>query len=391
MSTRLPRIVILLGLVSLFADMTYEGGRSVLGPYMDYFKASGAIVGALSIGELLMHLSKGLGGYLGDRAKTEKSRWAILFAGYGLNLLSVPLLAFAGSWMCVFILVIAERVGKGLKTPVRDALLAEASVGYGRGRAFGIHEALDQVGAIVGPLYLGLSMMTGHTYRMGFLSLSIPAAISLSILAYTYLWNKSSTTKFDTMESENPISTHLSLSAYILLVSLLSAGIVQWALLSFVLSRGGINVSLIAYSYAAAMGIDALTALGAGFIYSRIGLKTLWTIPLLSVLASLPFISPKSASLVLISIVSWGMVMGLEESVFRAAIGDIASKTSLAGAYGTYGLSVGLSGFAGNLFMGYLADTKPVAIPLFVILIELVAISALINASRRVSYQSQTS
>jgi len=382
MSTKLPRIVILLGLVSLFADMTYEGGRSVLGPYMDYFKATGTIVGALSIGELLMHLSKGLGGYLGDRAGSEKGKWTILFAGYGLNLLSVPLLAFAVNWIDVFILVIAERVGKGLRTPVRDALLAEASVNYGRGKAFGIHEALDQVGAMAGPLYLGLSIMTGHTYKVGFLLLSIPAAISLTILAYTYLWSKSNIVVFKAVESKDLVLTNLSLSTYILLVSLLSAGIVQWALLSFILAKGGINVSFIAYAYAAAMGIDALTALGAGFIYSRIRLKTLWAVPLLSVLASLPFISPESVSLVLVSIISWGIVMGLEESVFRAALGDIASESSLAGAYGAFGLSVGLAGFVGNLFMGYLADTKPVAIPLFVVLVELVAILALVNASR---------
>ncbi|MEB3755585.1 MAG: MFS transporter [Desulfurococcales archaeon] len=383
MSTKLPRIVILLGLVSLFADMTYEGGRSVLGPYMDYFKATGTIVGALSVGELLMHLSKGLGGYLGDRAGSEKGKWTILFAGYGLNLLSVPLLAFAVNWIDVFILVIAERVGKGLRTPVRDALLAEASVNYGRGKAFGIHEALDQVGAMAGPLYLGLSMMTGHTYKVGFLLLSIPAIISLTILAYTYLWSKSNIVVFKAVESKGLVLTNLSLSTYILLVSLLSAGIVQWALLSFILSKGGINVSFIAYAYAAAMGIDALTALGAGFIYSRIRLKTLWAVTLLSILASLPFISPESVSLVLVSIISWGIVMGLEESVFRAALGDIASESSLAGAYGAFGLSVGLAGFVGNLFMGYLADTKPVAIPLFVVLIELVAILALVNASRR--------
>lgn len=383
MSTKLPRIVILLGLVSLFADMTYEGGRSVLGPYMDYFKATGTIVGALSVGELLMHLSKGLGGYLGDRAGSEKGKWTILFAGYGLNLLSVPLLAFAVNWIDVFILVIAERVGKGLRTPVRDALLAEASVNYGRGKAFGIHEALDQVGAMAGPLYLGLSMMTGHTYKVGFLLLSIPAIISLTILAYTYLWSKSNIVVFKAVESKGLVLTNLSLSTYILLVSLLSAGIVQWALLSFILSKGGINVSFIAYAYAAAMGIDALTALGAGFIYSRIRLKTLWAVTLLSILASLPFISPESVSLVLVSIISWGIVMGLEESVFRAALGDIASESSLAGAYGAFGLSVGLAGFVGNLFMGYLADTKPVAIPLFVVLIELVAILALVNALKR--------
>jgi len=384
MSKKLPYIVILLGLVSLFADMTYEGGRSVLGPYMNYFKATGTIVGALSIGELLMHLSKGLGGYLGDKATSGKGKWAILFSGYGLNLLSVPLLAFASNWIQVFILVIAERIGKGLRTPVRDALLAEASVNYGRGKAFGIHEALDQVGAMAGPLYLGLSMMTGHTYRVGFLLLSIPATISLSILAYTYVWSKSNIPAIKATKPENPVSIHLSFYTYILLVSLLSAGIVQWALLSFVLSRGGINVSFIAYAYAAAMGVDALTALGAGFVYSKIGLKTLWTVPLLSVLASLPFISPESLSLISVSIVSWGMVIGLQESVFRAALGDIASESSLAGAYGAYGLSVGLAGFVGNLFMGYLADTKPVAIPSFVILVEVVAILALINASRRI-------
>ncbi|MCE4614112.1 MAG: MFS transporter [Desulfurococcales archaeon] len=386
MSSKIPRIIILFGLVSLFADMTYEGGRSVLGPYMDYFKATGTIVGALSIGELLMHLSKGLGGYLADRAGSIRARWTIIFAGYGLNLISMPLLAFAGNWIQVFILVLAERIGKGLRTPVRDAILAEASVTYGRGKAFGIHEALDQVGAVIGPFYFGLSMMTGHTYRTGFLALSIPATVSLLLLGYTYIWSKSNRTILKSGGYQN-IGLHFSLSSYILVASLLSIGIVQWALLSFVLSRGGVDVSTIAYGYAVAMGIDALSALGAGFIYSKVGLKTLWIVPLFSVLATLPFISPGSVWLIVTGIVSWGIVMGLEESVFRAALGDIASKSDLAGAYGAYGLSVGLAGFLGNLFMGYLADTNPLMIPLFVGVIELVALTALFTLPRRGSTQ----
>ncbi len=108
-----------------------------------------------------MHLSKGLGGLLASKYPGRRARWTILFTGYIINPASIPLLAYAGGWLGILILVLAKRTGKGLRTPVRDALISEASAGYGRGKAFGIHEALDEIGAVLAPLYVDLELSAG--------------------------------------------------------------------------------------------------------------------------------------------------------------------------------------------------------------------------------------
>ena len=360
---RVPKIVILLGIVSLFADMTYEGGRSILGPYLDYYKATGIIAGALSAGELLMHLSKGLGGLLASKYPGRRARWTILFTGYIINLASVPLLAYAGGWLGILLLVLAERTGKGLRTPVRDALIAEASAGYGRGKAFGIHEALDQIGAVLGPLYVGLGLSAGYSYAEAYLLLSLPALASLLSLVYTFYHVSTSTLVVD----ESKYSMRIGLARYMVIVGLFSAGVIQWSLISYAMSKAGLPAYTVAYAYAFTMGVDAAAALAMGWLYERTGVRTLVLTPVLSILASLILVFPGNTIWILLALLSWGILTGIQESVFRAAIGDLAGRERLASVYGAYGLTVGLAGFAGNTVIGYLLDVDPAWIPLLVI------------------------
>ena len=360
---RVPKIVILLGIVSLFADMTYEGGRSILGPYLDYYKATGIIAGALSAGELLMHLSKGLGGLLASKYPGRMARWTILFTGYIINLASVPMLAYAGGWPGILLLVLAERTGKGLRTPVRDALIAEASAGYGRGKAFGIHEALDQIGAFLGPLYVGLELSTGYSYKEAYLLLALPALASLLSLVYTFYHASSSTLNVD----ESKYSMKLGLARYIVVVGLFSMGIIQWSLISYAMSKAGLPAYTVAYAYAFTMGVDAAAALAMGWLYERSGVRTLFLTPILSLIASFILVYPGNTIWALLALLSWGILTGIQESVFRAATGDLAGRNSLAGVYGAYGLAVGLAGFAGNTVIGYILDLDPAFIPLIVL------------------------
>ena len=135
------KFIILLGIVSLFADMTYEGARSITGPYLALLGASAAVVGFVAgFGELVGYALRLVSGYMADKTRRY---WAMTIIGYAVNLLAVPLLALAGNWPMAAILLIAERMGKAIRTPPRDVMLSHAASQVGRGWGFGLHEAMD--------------------------------------------------------------------------------------------------------------------------------------------------------------------------------------------------------------------------------------------------------
>jgi hypothetical protein len=175
------RFVVLVGVVSLFADMTYEGARSVTGPYLALLGASGTVVGLVAgVGELIGYGLRLVSGYLSDRTGRY---WAITIAGYAINLVAVPLLALAGRWELAAALMIAERMGKAIRTPARDAMLSHATHEIGHGWGFGLHEALDQTGAILGPLLVAGVLYVRGSYQAGFGLLLVPALLALVVLA----------------------------------------------------------------------------------------------------------------------------------------------------------------------------------------------------------------
>ena len=165
------KVVIFLGLVSLFADITYEGARGVIGPFLFTLGASATIVGLVSgLGELIGYGFRLISGYVADKTKRY---WAITIVGYFINLIAVPLLAFAGSWEIASVLIVAERFGKAIRTPARDTILSYASSSIGYGKGFGLHEAIDQIGAIVGPLLVAGVIYSSKSYSLAFLSLGL--------------------------------------------------------------------------------------------------------------------------------------------------------------------------------------------------------------------------
>ncbi|MEK7699337.1 MAG: MFS transporter, partial [Planctomycetota bacterium] len=136
------RFIVLLGIVSLFADMTYEGARSINGPYLAVLGASATTVGIIAgLGELIGHSLRLVSGYITDRIGRY---WAITLFGYAINMIAVPAIALAGRWEIAAILMVTERIGKAIRTPARDAMLSHATREIGRGKGFGLHEALDQ-------------------------------------------------------------------------------------------------------------------------------------------------------------------------------------------------------------------------------------------------------
>jgi len=374
--------IILLGIVSLFGDVTYEGARSVTGPYLATLGASASIVGLVAgIGEFSGYALRLASGYLADRTKAY---WLLTFIGYGL-LLSVPLLAFAGYWQLAAVLIILERVGKAIRSPARDTMLSYATKEVGRGWGFGIHEALDQVGATIGPIFFFLVFLFHGGYREGFTLLWIPALLTLAVLALARK-KVPSPQKLEAPEETNRQNIQGKLPRVFWLYTVFTlfsvAGFANFQLISYHLKvQAIVPDARIPLIYAIAMGVDALAALLAGKTYDKIGLISLLAVPLLTL--PIPFLAfSYSYSLVLISIILWGVVMGIQETIMRAAIADLTPMERRGFAYGIFNTAYGASWFLGAALMGLLYELSINHLILFAVVMELISIPLLFLVKR---------
>ena len=365
--------IVLIGVISLFADMTYEGARSITGPFLGSLGASAAVVGFVAgFGELAGYGLRLLSGYLGDRTKRY---WTFVFVGYFLNLFAVPFLALAGRWEIAAILIILERTGKALRTPSRDTLLSYASKQVGSGWAFGFHEALDQAGAVLGPLIVTLVLFLRGSYRSGFAILLIPALLAMGVLIATRIIAPHPS-EMETESAPVEKGNHLPRAFWIYLaaVVLVAAGYADFPLIAY--HFGKTNVvppNWIPIFYSIAMGADALAALLFGRLFDKLGIKVLALVTLISsIFAPLVFLGgffPALAGMAL-----WGVGMGAQESILRAAVCGMAPKERRATAYGIFNAGYGLFWFLGSALMGILYDKSLLFLILFSVLTQLFAI-----------------
>jgi len=377
------QFIILLGIVSLFGDITYEGARSVAGPYLGALGASASAVSLVGgLGEFLGYGLRLASGYLADRTK---SYWSLTFVGYGL-LLSIPLLAFAGNWRLAAVLIILERMGKAIRSPARDTMLSYAAKGVGRGWGFAIHEALDQIGAIIGPIMFSLALLGQLSYRQGFTLLWIPALLALFVLATARRKVPSPQRLEVAAPTKGAIEGKLPrvfwLYTAFTLVSV--AGFANFQLISYHLNvRAVIPDARIPMMYAVAMAVDAVAALVAGRTYDRIGLLSLLAVPLLTLL--IPFLAfSHSYDAVLAGMILWGAVMGIQETVMRAAIADLTPAERRGFAYGIFNTMYGAGWLLGGALMGPLYQLSINYLILFVVIAELASIPLLFAVQRAV-------
>jgi MFS family permease len=366
------KFVVLLGVVSLLADMTYEGARSITGPFLALLGASATVVGIVAgLGELLGYGLRLISGYLSDR--TGKY-WTITLVGYGLNLLAVPLLALAGYWQIAAGLMIAERIGKAIRTPARDAMLSHATKEMGRGWGFGLHEAMDQIGAMLGPLIVATVLHFKGTYRASFGLLLAPALLALGVLLTArLLYPRPRELEACTPELETKgFGGHFWL--YMAAVALIAAGYADFPLIAYHFGKSAsVPVTWIPILYAVAMGVDALAALICGYLFDRIGLSVMMIAALVSA-GFAPLVFLGNFSFALIGMVFWGVGMGAQESIMRAAIASMAPVNRRGAAYGVFNTGYGLAWFLGSALMGVLYDVSLPVLIIFSVSMQLVAV-----------------
>jgi MFS family permease len=379
------RFIVLLGVVSLFGDMTYEGARSITGPFLGLLGASATVVGIVAgLGELIGYGARLASGWLGDRTQRY---WAVTIAGYVLNLLAVPLLALAASWEVASALIIIERMGRGIRSPVRDAMLSHAASHTGLGWGFGLHEAMDQTGAILGPLLVSAVLYLRFGYSHAFALLLIPAVISIAVVlvARSLFPNPRD---FDL--APPPLDTRYMRQMYwiyMISVALIGAGYADFALIAYHFGKAAVvSAPLIPILYAVAMASDAAASLAVGHWYDRRGMIVLITGVALAAAAS-PLVFLGNASAALAGMILWGIGMGTQESAMRAVVAGMTAPDRRATAFGILNAVFGVAWFAGSAILGILYDRSVFAVAVLSLALQLLAVPLLLfvmaNAARR--------
>lgn len=373
--------VVLLGIVSLLADMTYEGARSVIGPYLAILGASGTVVGIVAgAGELIGYGLRLVSGYLSD--KTGRY-WLITIVGYSINMGAVPLLALAGRWDVAAGLIIAERMGKAIRTPARDAMLSHATHQVGHGWGFGLHEALDQIGAVLGPLLMAAVLYLRHDYRLAFGLLAIPAGLALANLLLARLRYPVPSNLEGTSSRLEGAGFSRAFWWYIAAVALVAAGFADFPLIAYHLKRSGMAAdTVIPVLYAAAMGVDAVAALVLGSLFDRYGMRVLAGVAALSAFFA-PLVFLSGLNLAMVGIAIWGVGMGAQESIARAAIAGMIAKERRGSAYGIFNLCYGVAWFAGSALIGALYDTSLTSAVAFCVATQLAAVPILLSVAKQ--------
>lgn len=390
--------LILFGIVSLFSDMTHEGASSIRGAYLALLGASAGAIGFISgLGELIGYSMRYLFGRITDRTR---SYWPMVILGYVLDVIAVPALALVGEhgWIAACLLLVVQRMGKAIKKPAKDTIMSFAASQEGAGRSFGLQELLDQIGAFLGPVLLWLVMLGRtdaspiRTYSLCFAVLAIPGGITLLLLLYT----RSRFPNPEQFEPEPkeyiPFRMKKSFILYIAGISLFAFGFIDYSLIVMHISRtaaslsgavGLITEETLPLLYAGAMLIDAVSALFFGFLYDRIGVRSLIFSTLLSSGFAVFVFSMHSVPALLVGIALWGVGMGAQESILKAAVSSMVPKSSRATGYGIFECSFGFFWFLGSWLMGALYDFSIPAMVAVSVAAQLLSIPLYLASSRQ--------
>ncbi|MEM2296651.1 MAG: MFS transporter [Ignisphaera sp.] len=280
MMKRMLVVFMLLGLVSLAADMVYEGARSASGAYLEHLGAPPIASSIVGLGEFIGYILRFVSGVLASYLGSSAAFWGFVALGYGMNVMVLPLLGFTDLWWIATTLYLVERIGKGLRAPLRDVILAEVTEGIGKGKGFGLHEVMDQVGALVGPLLFAY-MLIHYNYQIAFLVLLIPGIMAmLFVFTAWFLYPKIKSVEVS-IEKIMFKSLGRGFWLYTFSMILQSFGFIHWAIASYFLKYWRIlEDAEIALLYAIAMGVDAIIAFPIGYLYDKTKFKSLYITPI---------------------------------------------------------------------------------------------------------------
>jgi MFS family permease len=373
--------LILIGVISLFSDLTYEGARSIVGPYLLLLGTSAATVGFVSgLGEFIGYAFRLVTGVISDRTKRY---WLITIIGYAINLFAIPALALAPGlgWQFACALLVLERFGKAIRHPAKTTIASFAAQEVGAGKGFALQEALDQIGAFLGPVMLTIVLAVKgkgeklDAYALCFLLLGIPAIVTFALVLAA--WRKyPRPQEFESGSEAKPDQAKLRSAYwfYLLGIALLAAGFADFPLMSYHFAKTKLvpDASL-PMLYALAMGIDAAAALFFGRMFDRKGMTAIIIASAISALfAPFAFLA-KAPALAIVGVLLWGIGMGAQESILKSAVTTIVSKEKRGTAFGIFNAGFGAFWFLGSWLMGILYDRSLLALVIFSVAAQLAA------------------
>jgi len=363
----LPRNVFAIGLVSLLNDASSE----IIYPLLPIFLANSLGASARAIGtieglaESVASLLKLFAGYLSDRLAKRKF---LVVAGYSVASLARPLLAFAQTWTQVLAIRLTDRVGKGIRTAPRDAMIADMVRVEQRGIAFGFHRAMDHAGAVIGPLigYLLVILYVANSksptrgeFSKIFLMASVPALIA--VLVAIFFMRESPVKSF----SENQVKTislrgfDSNFKRFLLVLALFTLSNSSDSFLILRAMDAGVSIALVPLLWAAHHGMKVLSSLLGGDLSDRLGRKRLivsgWIL-YAAVYAGFAYATNQASLWVLFLV--YGIYFGLAEGAEKALVADLVRPEQRGTAYGLYNLAFGITVFPASFLMGTIWDWK---------------------------------
>jgi MFS family permease len=375
--------VVIMGIVSLFSDMTHEGARSIYGVFLGLAGASAAAIGfATGLGEFVGYALRLGTGFLADK---YQNYWKMTFIGYLVNMLAIPALAFTSDhgWIYACVLIILERAGKAVRQPSKNTLVSFAASKVGAGKSFAIQEFLDQIGAFLGPTFLflvlwmrGRSAVTLADYALCFALLGIPALFTLLSLWFAkHRFPHPEDFEVDAAESKSFRWT-APFTFYIVGISLFAFGFLDFPLITYHVSQQHVfaDAKMLPLLYSGAMIVDAFAALFFGWMFDRYGLRVLMLSTLLSSGFAVLIFGVGTRETVICGIVLWGIGMGAQESILKSAVASLMPKSGRSTGFGIFATAFGLCWFAGSWLMGVMYDVSLTALVAFSLVTQLAAV-----------------
>jgi MFS family permease len=405
------QLVVGLGLVSLTIDMVSDGSISVGGALLGQLGAPAVVVGLITGGAGAIALVLRL--VTGPWVDRTGRYWDFTMAGYAVTAISVPLLALtpilgAAALGVAAVLVLVERTGKAVRAPAKTVLLADAAGAVGRGKGFGVHKFLDQIGAFSGPLIVSAVVALTGVLWPAFLVLVIPGVIAMVILVI--LRRRVPDTSIYAPAAERrlpPVDLRVALPAvrgpvralaglgtvepavrgtFLLFASfaaLTTFGLVSFGLISFHLNSAGLApLAAIPLVYAVGLAAAAIAAVVVGWAYDRSASAVLFVVPLLTAFVP-PLVLGRGLPFVIVGVALWGAATGLQDSTIKALVADLIPSAQRGTAYGWFAVFQGAASFAGAAVAGALYGNVPLLSAL-VIVAELAAVVLLVVVRRRI-------
>jgi len=380
--------VLVIGIANLFADLTYEGARSINGQFLATLGASGLAVGfTAGAGELLGYGLRSITGLISDRTGRY---WLVTITGYAVNMAAVPALALTGNWPVAAALIMAERTGRAIRKPSTEAMLAHAGHQIGQGWVFGLNEALDQTGATIGPLIVALVLFLKGGYRQGYALLAIPAIVTVATILVARRWfpRPSALEAAPALDSQGFDRRYWY---YLVAAGCVAAGFADFALIGYHFQKMSvISPTLIPVYYAVAMGAGAVGALGLGRL---VDINQSWTVlgTFLATAFFAPFVFLGGPLIALAGMVLWGIGLAAQESLLRSIVARIVDASRRATAFGLFDTGFGIAWFIGSVVMGYLYGISIPGLVIFSVLLQLIALPLFAFAGLRPRKDAETS